>query len=146
MKTRNTWFLLRAQEDFKIVTIMIIKLRTEPNKFYNITYEVKEKVCIKDGICIVFCPGSTGAIIINEDDAMLLEDLKKKLSEIAPENEIYQHPDNAHSHIRACLLGSSKTIPVKNGELVLGTWQDILFYECDTKPRDREIIVKFIKS
>jgi len=125
---------------------MSIKLKTEPNNFYNITYKVKEMVSIKDGICIVFCPGSTGVIIINEDDAMLLEDLKKKLEELAPKNKIYNHPDNAYSHIRACLLGSSKTIPVKNGKLVLGEWQDILFYECDTRPRNREIIVKNIKG
>ncbi len=125
---------------------MLIKLSTEPGKFYNITDKVEDMVSkIKDGICLVFCPGSTGAILLNEDDPMLLEDLRRKLEEVAPKGELYQHPDNAYSHIHACLLGSSKAIPIKDGKLLLGQWQDIIFYECDSKPRERNILVKVIK-
>ncbi|MFB6076366.1 MAG: secondary thiamine-phosphate synthase enzyme YjbQ [Candidatus Aenigmatarchaeota archaeon] len=112
----------------------------------NLTDEVKEKlgnVEIKKGTCTVFNPGSTASIIINEDEPMLRKDLKDKLSELVEENKVYHHPSNGHSHIRSILLGPSETIPIINGELDMGTWQEIMLIEMDIKPRKREVTVVF---
>ncbi len=121
-----------------------IELKTKPYEFYEITEHVRKIVKeseIENGICLIFCAGSTGAIIINEDDPMLLEDLKKSLEKTAPRSGIYQHSENAHSHLWAAFLGSEKTVPISNTKLALGQWQDIVFFECDTFPRQRKIIV-----
>lgn len=98
---------------------------------------------VKDGICLVFCKGSTGAIIINESESGLLEDLKDSLKKLAPEGG-HRHPDNAHSHIRAAILGQGESVPVKDGDLFLGAWQNIFLVNLDTKPREREVIVQVV--
>jgi secondary thiamine-phosphate synthase enzyme len=121
-----------------------IRLDTRPDKFYNITTEVQRIVRdanAGDGICLVYCPGSTGAVILNEDDPMLLEDLKKVINKLVPFDNIYMHADNAQSHIRAALFGPGKTIPIKEGKLMLGQWQSVLFYEADSTARSRNIII-----
>ena len=126
--------------------IELIRLCRE--KIAKTELEVKKIVKdseITDGICSVFCPGSTAAILLNENDPMLLTDIKKFIEKIVPEEKLYQHPDNAHSHIRSAMFSSSsQTMPVENGELFLGTWQDILFLELDVKPRDREIMITIV--
>lgn len=124
-----------------------IELKTKPYEFYEITEKVRKAVKnsgVSNGICLIFCSGSTGAIIINEDDPMLLEDLKKTLEKIAPRSGIYHHPENAHSHLWSAMLGSGKSIPISNNDSSLGQWQDILFLECDTSPRTRKIVVTVI--
>lgn len=121
-----------------------IMLRTKPNQFYDITDPVEKivkKSGVKEGLCNIFLSGSTGAIIINENEPMLLEDIRKVLEKIAGSEEIFQHTDNAHSHIQSALLGPDRTVPIKNNELVLGTWQSILFFEADNSQREREIVV-----
>lgn len=125
----------------------IIKLKTRSQGVYNITNKVEEiarNSGIEDGICLVFVPGSTGAILLNEDDPMLLEDLKDVLEQIASKETLYHHPENAHSHIRAGLIGCEKLIPFHEKKLVLGQWQDIMFCEFDTGSRERQIIVSVI--
>jgi len=112
----------------------------------DITDEVESIVAssgIKDGICLVFVPGATGAIIVNENDYHLLEDLKRILAKLVP-NTGYAHPVNARSHLRAMLLGNNQALPVKNGRLQLGTWQQIMFVELDTHARHRKVIVKVV--
>ena len=125
----------------------IIKLKTSPYKFYDITGKVEkivQKSDIRAGICLVFCPGSTGSVIVNENDSALIDDIRAKLEEIAPKTSTYRHPNNAHSHIRAVFLGASETIPVENNKLVLGTWQSIIFVENDIRSRNRDIMVSVI--
>ena len=123
----------------------IIKLETKPKHFYDLTDKIKKIVKdsdLEEGICSVFCPGSTAAILLNENDPMLLTDIKKFLEKTVPEEKIYQHPDNAHSHIRSALFSSSsQTMPVREGKLFLGTWQSILFLELDVKDRSREVLI-----
>lgn len=124
-----------------------IKLKVKSQKFSNITGDVDEmlrKSKIKNGICSLFSVGATSSIIINEDEPMLLEDLRKRLEKIAGENDIYQHAMNAHSHIRSAIMGSSQTVPIKNGKLALGTWQEIMVANFDTGDREREVVVTII--
>ncbi len=112
--------------------------------FINITdkiQEIVEKSRIRDGIAVVFAPHATGAIIINENDPSLLEDLREVLERIIPRHAEYKHPVNAHSHIRSILMEPSKVFPVIGGSLALGTWQSIIWVEVDTHPRIRKVIV-----
>ncbi|MFB0545080.1 MAG: secondary thiamine-phosphate synthase enzyme YjbQ [Asgard group archaeon] len=110
----------------------------------DITFEVIKKVResgIKNGIVTVFIPGATGAVTTIEYEHNLLKDFKNCLEELVPKNRSYGHPGNAHSHLRASILGPSVAIPVKNGDPILGTWQQVVFIELDTHPRSRRIIV-----
>ena len=121
-----------------------VKVTVKSQDFSNITGKLEEIIRlskVKDGLCNLFSVGSTSAIIINEDEPMLLEDMRKKLDKIASEKEIYQHVENAHSHIRSMLLGNSQTVPIRKGKLMLGTWQEIFVANFDTKERDREVLV-----
>lgn len=104
---------------------------------------------IKNGIICIFNPGSTGTITTIEFEPGLMKDLPKALQKIAPKGEYYNHhetwhDDNGHSHIRASLMGPSITVPVNNGKLIHGTWQQIVFIELDTSPRDRNVIVQIV--
>jgi secondary thiamine-phosphate synthase enzyme len=121
-----------------------IELKTKPYEFYNLTEKVEkivEKTEVKEGICLIFSLSTTSCILLQEDCPFLKEDLKKLLEKLAPKDAIYAHADNAHSHIYSTLFGNQKVIPIKNGKLVLGTWQEILFFEGDVKPRERKILV-----
>ncbi|ADQ68614.1 YjbQ family protein [Halogeometricum borinquense] len=95
------------------------------------------------GVCTVFVPHTTAGIIVNEHERRLMSDLERLLEHLAPRGDDYAHDeidDNADAHMRAALLGSSVSIPVENGELGLGTWQSVMFAECDG-PRTRELRV-----
>jgi len=119
-----------------------IELSTKEGDMVDITSEVEkivEKSGIKEGLCFVFNPGSTGSVIINEYEPNLLEDFRKTFSKIVEGEHL--HPLNAHSHLKAGLLGPGKFVSIKKGELQLGTWQSIIFCEFDVKPRNRKILV-----
>lgn len=124
-----------------------IKLATKPGQFYDLTDEVQAVVKTSEiisGICLVFCPGSTGAIVLNENDPTLLKDLSNVLEDMASVKKLWHHADNAHSHIRTALLGPDAGLPLRDGQLVLGEWQSVLFYEADVKARQREIVVTVV--
>jgi secondary thiamine-phosphate synthase enzyme len=111
--------------------------------------KIVNKSNIKNGIVCIFVPGSTGAITTIEYEPGLMKDLPRALEKIAPKNEYYNHhetwhDDNGHSHVRASLMGPSTTIPVKNGKILHGTWQQIVFVELDTSPRNRNIIIQIV--
>ncbi|NOZ81722.1 MAG: YjbQ family protein [Candidatus Micrarchaeota archaeon] len=115
----------------------------ETGEIKNITPEVKrivEKSGISEGICMVFVLGSTGAVFVNEDDPRLLDDVSELMEKLVPPG-IQRHPENGHSHLRALLIGPSVCLPVKNGSLELGTWQEIFVYNADTRYRERRIAV-----
>jgi secondary thiamine-phosphate synthase enzyme len=104
---------------------------------------------IHNGITCVFVPGSTGALTTIEYEPGLLKDFPRALERIAPKSIRYDHhetwhDDNGHAHVRASLLGPSVTLPIKNGELIHGTWQQIVFVELDTQARQRRIIVQIV--
>jgi secondary thiamine-phosphate synthase enzyme len=95
------------------------------------------------GVCTVFVPHTTAGVVVNENESRLLSDVERLLAELAPRGDDYDHDaidDNADAHLRATLLGSSVSIPVEDGELALGTWQSVLFAECDG-PRTRRLEV-----
>jgi len=114
----------------------------------DITREVERVVKeskIQNGQVLVFVPGATGAIVTIEHESGLLEDFKRILRELVPRGAGYLHDridDNAHSHLRATLLGASECFPVVGGRLVTGTWQQIFFVELDVRPRHRRVMVQ----
>ncbi|AIU69062.1 hypothetical protein TEU_01185 [Thermococcus eurythermalis] len=116
----------------------------------DITRDVErivEESEIENGQVLVFVPGATGAIVTIEHESGLLEDFKRALKELIPKGRGYLHDridDNAHSHLRATLLGASECFPVADGRLVRGTWQQIFFVELDVRPRHRRVIVQVI--
>ena len=104
---------------------------------------------LEDGIVTVFISGSTAAITTIEYEPGLIQDFPSMLSRIVPKDIEYQHDNtwhdgNGHSHVKASLIGPSMTIPFKDGNLMLGTWQQIVLLETDTRPRERKIILQII--
>ena len=102
---------------------------------------------LKNGLVTVFCPSSTSGVTTLEFEPGVQQDLKRIFNEIVPEDEVYLHDEawhdgNGHSHVRAALLKASLTIPMVNGRLTLGTWQQIVYIDFDTRARKREIIVQ----
>ena len=116
------------------------------NEMVDITASVQKEISntgVNDGICIVYVPHTTAGVTINEGaDPAVCTDIVRKLNELVPPNDGYRHMEgNADSHIKASLMGSSVTVLVEKGRLVLGTWQKIFFCEFDG-PRSRKVYVK----
>ena len=119
-------------------------------EFLEITSKVGEVIKsskVKNGICFLYVPHTTASLFINENaDPSVREDIKNSLEKLIPEKGNYQHLEgNAPSHIKSALLGSSLSIFIEDGNLLLGTWQGIYFAEFDG-PRRREVWVKVIKT
>ncbi len=130
-----------------------IELNTQGNTdVLNITHQCSEIVKsseIKDGVLTVFNPGSTGSVTTIEYEPNLVKDLKEVLEKIAPANKRYHHhetwhDDNGHSHMRSTLMGPSLSVPFIDSELTLGTWQQIIFCDFDTKPRNRRLVLQLV--
>ncbi len=103
------------------------------------------KSSVKNGICCVFVPHTTAAVTINENaDPDVPRDILMKLGKVIPPDTDYRHMEgNSDAHIKTSLVGSSETIILEDGKLVLGTWQSIFFCEFDG-PRSRKLWVKVI--
>jgi secondary thiamine-phosphate synthase enzyme len=104
---------------------------------------------IEKGIVIIFVSGSTAGITTIEYEPGLIHDFPTMLSRIVPKNIEYEHDNtwhdgNGHSHVRASLIGPTLTIPILQGKLTLGTWQQIVILEMDTRPRNRNVIVQIM--
>jgi secondary thiamine-phosphate synthase enzyme len=101
------------------------------------------KAGVTDGICTVYVPHTTAGVTINEGaDPAVCQDIIRKLNELVPPHAGYRHMEgNADSHIKASLMGSSVTVPIENGRLVLGTWQKVFFCEFDG-PRSRKLYIQ----
>jgi secondary thiamine-phosphate synthase enzyme len=104
---------------------------------------------IASGTATVFIVGSTAAVTTIEFEPGAIADLNRLFEQIAPRNADYRHhlrwgDDNGSSHVRAALLGPSLTVPFADGKLLLGTWQQIIVLELDTRPRKREIVVQVV--
>jgi secondary thiamine-phosphate synthase enzyme len=131
-----------------------IRIKTRGNcDVINITEQVGSAVLDSDitaGTVTVFNVGSTAGITTTEYEPGLVNyDIARAFEKIAPKNDRYEHEetwhdDNGHSHVRATLLGPSLTIPIVDGRLVLGTWQQIILVEFDTRARTRTIICQII--
>jgi secondary thiamine-phosphate synthase enzyme len=118
----------------------------------DITETVSEVVSgsgITSGLVTVFVSGSTAALTTIEFEPGLKKDIPDALERIASKDAFYHHEatwhdDNGHSHVRASLIGPSLTIPVVNGKLPLGQWQQIVLLELDTRPRQRSIVIQVV--
>ncbi len=111
--------------------------------------EVTDRSGIKNGLVTVFCAGSTGAVTTIEYETGVLRDLQKAIERVAPSDTPYEHDrrwgdGNGFSHVRAALMKPSVTIPLIDGRLALGTWQQIVFIDFDNKKRERKILVHLI--
>ena len=106
--------------------------------------EIVERAAAQEALCCVFIPHSTAAVTVNENaDPNIGEDLQEALAKLIPEG-IWRHDridDNAAAHIKAAIIGPSEMVPVKNGTLLLGTWQSLMLVEFDG-PRERKVIVQ----
>ncbi|MBR9690279.1 YjbQ family protein [Candidatus Woesearchaeota archaeon] len=120
------------------------------NELVDITSEVQKTVSgsgVKDGVCVVYCPHTTGAITINEGaDPDVVFDILMGMSKIVDSNWPYRHGEgNSDAHLKSSIVGCSKTVIIENGKLRIGTWQHIFFCEFDG-PRTRTVHVKVIKE
>jgi secondary thiamine-phosphate synthase enzyme len=136
-----------------MVTSDFIEMKTRGHAdLLDITDEVAARVQasgIGSGIVTVFCPGSTGALTTIEYESGALSDLKRLFDEIVPPDREYAHnlrwgDGNGHSHVRVALLGPSLTVPFVDGELQLGTWQQMVFVDFDNRSRTRRLVVQIM--
>lgn len=125
-----------------------IKINTTKKfQIIDITSEINNICEIKRGIVNIFTKHSTSAILINENESGLLNDIEMLLEKIIPENNGYLHDmadNNAASHLKSSILSSNQTIPIHNNKLDLGTWQSIFFIELDGPRKSRIIDLTFI--
>ena len=120
------------------------------NQMIDITMDIKQlvkKEKINDGFIIIYVPHTTAGIIINEGaDESVQQDIMQTLQKLIPIHNKYKHVEgNSDAHIKASLLGSSVTILINNGKMVLGTWQHIFFYEGDG-PRNRMVYIHVYRN
>lgn len=131
-----------------------IKVKTKGNcDIVNITEQTAEAVAQSKtlaGTVTLFNVGSTAGITTTEYEPGLIDyDIAATFERLAPVNGPYEHEktwhdDNGHSHVRAALLGPSLSIPIVDGRLTLGTWQQIILVDFDTRPRTRTVICQIV--
>lgn len=110
---------------------------------------VLESSGVEDGMVSVFVPGSTAAVTAMEHEPGGVRDLREALERLVPAQGDYEHnrlnnDTNSHAHIRAALVGPSETVPVRDGGLALGTWQQLVLVDFDDRPRQRTVVVQVI--
>jgi len=137
------WLVLTASADMPELTIRTRKTQ----EMLDITSQVAEMVRrsgVANGLCLVYVPHATAAIVINENaDPNVCQDILDALGRVVPEG-VWRHDrvdNNAAAHIKATILGPSQAVPVREGGLRLGTWQSVMLVELDG-PRDRTVIVE----
>ena len=128
----------------------VIKLNTnQSSELVDITDDVGDAIRgVERGICVLFTTHTTAALFINENESGLRSDILSLMEKLVPRGDGYGHDridDNAHSHLRACLLSPSLTIPIEQGKLALGTWQRVFFAEFDG-PRTRRVLLRIIED
>ncbi len=135
-----------------VITKQIKISSKSENDIIDITEQVADAISesgISNGTITVFVSGSTGAITTIEYEPGLVNDFPEMLSRIAPDDINYEHEQrwhdgNGRSHVKASLVGPSLTVPFKDGQLLLGTWQQIVFLELDTRARTRNLVLQII--
>lgn len=134
VETRELRFSTTARTDVIDITPEVARLLGE--------------ISVGEGLCVLFVPGSTGALTTIEHESGVLEDLTRAIDRVAPETIPYAHDarwgdGNGYSHVRAALIGPSLHIPVIDGKLALGRWQQIVLLDFDNRPRERRILAQF---
>jgi secondary thiamine-phosphate synthase enzyme len=123
---------------------------SQQTEFLDITGKVEEaisKTQVSDGVALIYCPHTTAGITINEGaDPSVQEDILTSLNQIVPFKGPYRHREgNSAAHIKSSLIGSSVSVMIENGRLVLGQWQSLFFCEFDG-PRTRKVLIKIISQ
>ncbi|ADM27939.1 protein of unknown function UPF0047 [Ignisphaera aggregans DSM 17230] len=129
----------------------VLKVSTSSRfELVDITSSVENivrKSGIKNGICLVFAPHATAAIIANEHETGLISDIQKFIKDLTKPDANWSHniiDDNAHAHIGSAIIGSERIFPVIDGRIVRGTWQNIFLVEMDGPRSSRTIVVMVI--
>ena len=131
------------QDKFEISTSKRRELVDVTNKVESIVAKSK----IKNGICVVFVPHATAAVMLNENERGLVSDIINKVEKDFPAGAGYRHDridDNADSHLASAFIGQSKTLPVNGGQLIRGTWQQVFVLEADGPRSSRRVVVTVI--
>jgi secondary thiamine-phosphate synthase enzyme len=126
---------------------------SERTELVNITHRVEGLVAaskVKEGICLVYAPHATAAIMVLEMDGTVEKDVLRSLLNIVPNNSEYKHchgpTGHGAAHVKSALFGPSKVIPVHEGRLQLGTWHSIAFCEFDGPRSNRKVVVKVVSE
>lgn len=136
----------------KVITESLEIKSKKENEMIDITEKVADKITkstLQNGTVTVFVSGSTAALTTIEYEPGLRKDFPEMLSRLAPDDLDYGHEQmwhdgNGRSHVKASLVGPSLTIPFSNGAMLLGTWQQLVFIELDTRGRSRDLILQLI--
>jgi secondary thiamine-phosphate synthase enzyme len=143
---------VEVPEYMNVITKIIQLKPSKEDDIIDVTKQTSDAVReseLNNGIVNVFVAGSTAAVTTIEYEPGLRYDFPKMLSRIAPKDIQYRHDEtwhdgNGHSHVRASLVGPSLTVPFSNGALLLGTWQQIVMLEMDTRPRERVLTIQIL--
>jgi secondary thiamine-phosphate synthase enzyme len=143
---------VEVPEYMNVITKIIQLKLSKEDDIIDVTKQTSDAVReskLNNGIVNIFVAGSTAAITTIEYEPGLRYDFPKMLSRIAPKDIQYRHDEtwhdgNGHSHVRASLVGPSLTVPFSNGALLLGTWQQIVMLEMDTRPRERVLTIQIL--
>ncbi len=125
-----------------------LKINTNKNfEIIDITSQINNLINIEEGIISIFSKHSTSAIVVNENETGLLNDLEFMLDNLISDKFSYHHDridNNARSHLKSFLLSSSESLPIKNKKLDLGTWQSVFFIELDGPRRNRTVTLTMV--
>jgi secondary thiamine-phosphate synthase enzyme len=135
VQTRRLEFSTRGQGDIHDLTSAVAQALQESG--------------VRHGLVSLFTPSSTSSLTTIEFEDGALHDLRQALDRLAPADLEYRHnarwgDGNGHAHVRAALLGPSLTVPISDGQLSLGTWQQIVFIDFDVRPRRRTVILQIL--
>jgi len=133
-----------TEKDVKQINV-VSKKRIELIDITSPVQNIVKRSGVKEGVCYVYVPHTTAAVTINENaDPSVINDIQNHLDKLVPSNGSYSHAEgNSDAHIKSSLIGCSKTVLIKDGAVLLGTWQGIFFCEFDG-PRNRKVHVTVI--
>ena len=142
----------KQSSQIEIITKAIHRKTKGAGDLLDITGELHDLLAesqLREGTLTVFVVGSTAGITTFEYESGLIQDMRELYEKIAPSNRSYAHDltwndGNGFSHVRAALQGPSLTVPFTQGQLVLGTWQQVVLAEFDNRPRSRHVVVQLM--
>jgi secondary thiamine-phosphate synthase enzyme len=133
--------------EFRVVNIRHLISTAGEIDFVDLSDAVRSAVDnsgITNGLVHVFAPHATGILLLTENDEPLLKDIEELITQLVPKKKTYNHPSNAHAHLRSILFPPDKTLPIVDGSVEFGTWQSLFFVETDVYPRKRTILIQVV--